>query len=108
MSQVPPTIPGPIGLKPHRGSAILVLGILSLVIGCVGWIMGIIAWVMAKNDLAEMDAGRMDPSGRSNTQAGKICGMISVILHAVAIGFWLLWVLLIGGLAAAGAAAGHR
>jgi hypothetical protein len=64
-------------MKPHRGTLILVLGILGLVVcGPVG----IAAWVMGANDLKEMDAGTMDPSGRGSTQAGKICGMIGCIL----------------------------
>ena len=75
-------------LKPHRGTAVLVLGILGLVV-CI--ICGIIAWVMGKNDLREMDAGRMDPSGRGLTNAGKICGMISVIMLLVQLGFFLLF-----------------
>ena len=74
-------------LTPHRGTAVLVLGILGLV---VCFICGIIAWVMGKSDLEAMDAGTMDPSGRGTTQAGKICGMISVILWCVFIGFYLL------------------
>jgi len=81
-------------LKPHRGTVILVLGIVGLVVGLfgsfccgvfgiVGCICGIIAWVMANGDLKEMAAGTMDPSGRGLTQAGKICGIISVILAIV-------------------------
>src|SRR4051794_5361388 len=46
---------------PHRGSTVLVLGILSLVIGCTGPILGPIAWIMGNTDLAEIRAGRMDP-----------------------------------------------
>ena len=64
-------------LKPHRGTVVLVLGILGLVC-CV--ICGIVAWVMGNTDLAEMDAGTMDDSGRDLTKAGKICGIISVCL----------------------------
>ncbi len=64
-------------MKPHRGTLILVLGILSLVV-CPP--IGIVAWVMGSADLKEMDAGTMDPSGRGTTQAGKICGMIECIL----------------------------
>jgi len=62
-------------LAPHRGSVILVLGI--------------IAWVMGNGDLREMDAGRMDPSGRGLTDAGRILGMTNVILSAVGILFYL-------------------
>ncbi len=59
---------------------ILVLGILGLIV-CVP--LGIAAWIMGGNDLKEMDAGTMDPAGRGNTQAGKICGMIATILMIV-------------------------
>ena len=74
----------PVGqpMRPHRGVLILVFGILGLVC-CM--IFGIVAWVMGSSDLREMDAGRMDPSGRGLTQAGKICGIISVALAAVGI-----------------------
>jgi hypothetical protein len=106
MTQMPPRVPDggyggpPHALQPHRGAIVLVLGILGLVI-C--FICGIIAWVMGKQDLAEMDAGRMDPSGRSLTQAGKICGMISVILVCVGLGVWLIGMVLMGLFAAASA-----
>jgi hypothetical protein len=75
-------------VRPHRGGLILALGILGLV--CC-FICGIIAWVMGSNDLKEMAAGRMDPSGQGMTQAGKICGMISVILQIVGLVIWLLF-----------------
>lgn len=64
-------------MKPHRGTVILVLGILGIVM-CGP--LGIAAWIMGRNDLKEMDAGVMDPGGRGNTEAGKICGMIATIL----------------------------
>jgi hypothetical protein len=67
-------------MKPHRGTMILVLGILGLVI-CGP--LGIAAWIMGGNDLKEMDAGTMDPAGRGNTQAGKICGIIGTILFII-------------------------
>lgn len=84
-------------LKPHRGGVILALGILGIV--CC-FICGIIAWVMGSNDLKEMDAGIKDPSGRGLTQAGKICGIISVILQIVGLVIWLLMMVL-GGASAA-------
>jgi hypothetical protein len=76
---------------------ILVFSILSWVI-CV--IFGIVAWVMGNSDLREMDAGRMDPEGRGMTQAGKIIGMIHVIVSIAAIGLMLVLFLFFGGLAA--------
>ena len=86
-----PTTSQPV--KPHRGVVVLVLGILGLV--CC-FICGIIAWVMGNNDLREMAAGTMDSAGRGMTQAGKICGMISVILQIVGFIIWLLFVVLMG------------
>jgi len=74
-------------LKPHRGAVVLVLGILGIAI-C--FILGIIAWVMGNKDLAEIDAGRMDPSGRGITQAGKICGIVGVCLQIAVIVLQLL------------------
>ncbi|MHC4172746.1 MAG: DUF4190 domain-containing protein [Planctomycetota bacterium] len=78
-------------LAPHRGVLILVLGILGIV--CC-FICGIIAWVMGNNDLREIDAGRMDPTGRGLTQAGKICGMVGVILAIVGIVMQVIFMLL--------------
>jgi len=77
-------------MKPHRGTLVLVLGILGLVIcgPC-----GIAAWAMGASDLKEMDAGTMDPSGRGPTQAGKICGMVACILMIVAL---VIGILVIG------------
>jgi len=69
-------------MKPHRGTVILVLGILSLVL-CAP--LGIVAWILGSGDLKEMDAGAMDPAGRGNTNAGKICGIIGTILMAISI-----------------------
>ncbi|MAN37480.1 MAG: hypothetical protein CMI21_07690 [Opitutae bacterium] len=70
-------------MKPHRGTLILVLGILGLV--CCGIFTAIPAWIMGSADLKEMDAGTMDPEGRGITNAGKICGMIGCILTIVVI-----------------------
>jgi hypothetical protein len=69
-------------MKPHRGTLVLVLGILGLVL-CGP--LGIAAWALGASDLKEMDAGVMDPSGRGPTQAGKICGMIASILMIIGV-----------------------
>jgi hypothetical protein len=83
-AQTPPPIPStyaaaPVAYyaKPHRGTLVLVLGILSIV---VCFIFGIVAWVMANVDLREMAAGTMDPAGEGNTKAGRICGIIGTII----------------------------
>ncbi len=88
-------------MKPHRGTLILVFGILSLVI-CQP--LGIAAWVMGSNDLKQMDAGAMDPSGRSVTNAGRICGIIATIL----LGLSVLVFIALAALGVLGAAMGHH
>jgi len=88
-------------MKPNRATLILVLGILSLVI-CAP--LGIAAWIMGNKDLREMDAGVMDPSGRSLTNGGRICGIIAVVLLALSI----IAVVLMLALGVLGAAAASR
>ena len=80
-------------MKPHRGTMILVLGILGLLV-CGP--LGIAAWVMGNGDLKEIDAGTMDPSGRGTTQAGKICGMIATILMIVGFIIGLIVAVVVG------------
>ena len=70
-------------LAPHRGTIILVLGILSWVGGT--FICGIIAWIMGNNDLKEIRAGRMDPEGESQTNIGRMLGMVNVIFAAISL-----------------------
>jgi len=102
MSETPPTPPttehasGP-PMKPHRGVLILVFGILGLVICPI--IFGVLAWVWGNNDLREIDTGTMDPEGKGLTQAGRIIGMISVILMLVGIAFYVLMFACVGGAA---------
>jgi hypothetical protein len=86
-------------MKPHRGTTVLVLGILSIVV-CQP--LGIAAWVMGNNDLREMNNGLMDPSGRDSTSAGRICGIIGTALMIL----WLLVVMVVlvmGGIGAVAA-----
>ncbi|MFT5107953.1 MAG: hypothetical protein ACI8XO_004796 [Verrucomicrobiales bacterium] len=64
-------------MKPGRGGMILTFGILGLMF-CV--IFGIVAWSMGKSDLAEIEAGRMDPNDQGMTKAGYILGIISCVL----------------------------
>ncbi|MGA1564338.1 MAG: hypothetical protein ACO35C_06985 [Pontimonas sp.] len=85
-------------MEAHRGTTILVLGILGLVVCAV---CGIIAWVMANKDIPKMEAGTMDPEGLGQAKAGKICGMISVILWALAIIAYVVFIVIFVGAAAA-------
>ena len=82
---------GTTAVKPHRGGAVLALGIIGIVL-C--FIAGIIAWVMGRSDLAEMDAGTRDREGYSLTKAGMICGIIGTILGILS----FLWVVFVIGL----------
>jgi predicted Zn finger-like uncharacterized protein len=66
-------------LTPHRGDTIQLLGILSFFL--VPYVLGPMSWIMGNSDLAEMDAGRMDPAGRKSTETGRLCGKISTIIH---------------------------
>jgi len=87
-------------MKPHRGTLLLVFGILGLVV--CGPFTSIPAWIMSVNDLKEMDAGTMDPAGRGQTQAGKILGIIGTILSIIGLIATILMLML--GLLAFGAA----
>ncbi|MGB2808567.1 MAG: hypothetical protein WBC22_12560, partial [Sedimentisphaerales bacterium] len=89
-TETPPQSQQP--LTPHRGTLILVLGILGLVC-CI--ICGIIAWVMGNNDLKQMAAGTMDRSGEGLTKAGKICGIIGVAMQIVGIVLLVIWLILV-------------
>ena len=81
----------------------LVLGILGIVF-C--FILGIIAWVMGNTDLSAMRAGTMDPSGEGLTQAGRICGIISVVLGVLWLCLSIVWIVFIVILGAAAQAGG--
>jgi len=78
--------------EPHRGTLILVLGILGLVtvgiyfLSPIGLGLSVTAWVMGQRDLRRMREKVMDPQGLSQTQAGRICGIVGAVLN-------LLWVL---------------
>lgn len=75
-------------MKAHRGGLILTFGILGLIL-CFPF--GIAAWIMGNSDLAEIRAGRMDPSGEQLVTAGKICGMIATILVIIGFAFALIF-----------------
>ncbi|MFL5245166.1 MAG: zinc-ribbon domain-containing protein [Gemmataceae bacterium] len=99
--------------EPHRGSAVLVMGFislicsplamlfvccppLSLVLCVVSIALGVPAWAMGHGDLRKIEAGTMDPRGRGRTQAGKILGVIgtllSVLVILAAIAFLVYWI----------------
>jgi len=71
------------GGKPHRGTMILIFGILGLI--CCG-LFAIAAAIMGTNDLKEMSAGRMDRSGEGMTRVGQILGFVGI-------GLWIIGVI---------------
>jgi hypothetical protein len=78
-------------MKPHRGTLLLVLGILGLV--CCA-ILAPITWVMANTDLREMQAGVMDRSGEQLTNVAKILGIIGTVLIAIGLLLFVLQIAL--------------
>jgi predicted Zn finger-like uncharacterized protein len=70
-------------MEPHRGTMILVLGILALT--GLGILTGIPAWIMGNADMAKIRAGTMDPEGESNTNIGRILGMVSTIIFLLTV-----------------------
>lgn len=74
-------------VAPHRGTLILVMGLLSWFC-CCGF--GIVAWVMGSQDIKQMEAGRMDPNGLALTKAGYWIGIISLLLNLGMVAFWIL------------------
>ena len=72
---------------PHRGAMVLTFGILG--IACC-FPLGIAAWIMGNNDMQQIEAGMMDPTGKGTTNAGKNCGIIGTILGIFCWGLRLL------------------
>lgn len=94
-------------LEPHRGTLILVLGILAI-IGVGAPITGLIAWILGNGDMAKIRAGQMDPEGESNTNVGRILGMVSTIIWGLGCGACCLFYMVMAMMAGAGAAVGGR
>ncbi len=93
-----------IGAAPHRGGAILALGLVGLAfclpcslicmpVGLVSVPLGIVAWLMANSDLRSMASGQMDPTGEGLTRAGKIVGIITCCLGVLVINLFVLFFL---------------
>ncbi|QDT38885.1 hypothetical protein [Stratiformator vulcanicus] len=68
-------------LKPHRGVAVLILGIFSWFTGIP--FLAVAGVVMGASDLKAMDRGTMDPSGRDMTRWGYWIGLAHLILVGV-------------------------
>jgi hypothetical protein len=74
--------------RPHRGSQVQTLGILSLVLLCMpvpAFILSIVTISMAVSDLSAMNRGEMDESGRGQTKVGLVCAIISPVILGLAV-----------------------
>lgn len=84
--------------QPHRGTLVLVFGILGFLV-CV--LLSPAAWIMGRTDLKQMDAGIMDPEGRTLTQVGMILGIINSCIMLAGLGIMFLWLVLMLGVGVA-------
>ena len=91
-------------LKPHKGMLLRSLAILSF-FGPI--IVAPIVWLMARHDLKEMDAGRMDRAGRPQTRAARRLAIVSTCAWALLVAAFLAYHFIAGGVLIP-AAASHR
>ena len=81
--------PDPSGnIDPHRGTLIVMMGIL----GSACFVFGLAAFVLAKGDLARMETGEVDDSGRALTKLGMTLGLVGVAVQAIVVIFFTLYV----------------
>lgn len=88
----------PVGLKPHRGTTILVMGILAIFCN-VFLVPGLYAWLAGRNDLQQMKAGHMDRQGEDLTRVGMIIGIVMTCIAGIGmiIQFLMLVLMAAGG-----------
>lgn len=90
---------GKIGAIGITGYLLLPFGLGCGVFGVVALVLGISAWSMGNRDLALMDAGRMDPSGRKSTARGRTSGIVLTLLSLLDL---LVFLVLLVALVASG------
>jgi len=78
--------------------AALVLGICSIVFGCffIGLICGIIGLVLAKKGTVAYNEAPDQYTGEGMLKAGKITSIIGIVLSALGIIYWVIWVAILG------------
>jgi hypothetical protein len=85
-----------------NGTAVLVLGIISIVgcfcYGIVGLVCGIIALVLAKKDsvLYQANPGLYSAGSYSNLRAGRVCAIVGVSLSAIYVVIVIIYIIAIG------------
>jgi hypothetical protein len=90
---------GRMDAEPHRGTLILVLGIVSVVSfggalcwglgSLIGLPLGIAAWVMGHKDLQKIRSNQMDREGEGLTLAGRVLGIVGTVLGGLGLLFLL-------------------
>lgn len=78
--------------KAHRGTLILVLALLGYVSVC--FLVSIVAVILGLQDLAEMNAGKMDPEGRAMTIIGVLLAGLWVVGN---VGYLIYGLLVLSG-----------
>jgi hypothetical protein len=96
----------PVARLPIPGAqGILILGIFSLVttfccggIGIVGLVLGIIAVVMSTKAIEtyEKNPKAYTEGSYKNVNAGRICGIIGIVINGVLILFGIIYLILVG------------
>ena len=85
--------------EPHRGGLLLALGragslcaLLTPVLilpGLVALSLGLTVWVLARQDLAKMRAGLMDPAGRKQAGRARRHGLVAALFAAAWLALWV-------------------
>jgi hypothetical protein len=90
-----------------NSAAVLVLGILSIVLcfcyGLIGMTLGIIALVLASKGttIYKANPNAYSLTSFNNLKAGKICAIIGVVLSAIYLIFFVIYILILGAAFAA-------
>jgi hypothetical protein len=82
-----------------KATAAFVLGIVGLSLslfcwGTLGLPCSIVGFVLAKSELAEISAGKSDPTGLWRTQYGKTMSKIGIIVNSIFLGLFVAMFLL--------------
>lgn len=87
--------PSVVAAPNHRGPKIFTVGLLSFVLcGCapVGLWLGVLAARWGTDDLKAMNEGRVDREGYSLTVAGRILGILGLVLSGIALLYWIVMI----------------
>jgi hypothetical protein len=91
-------------VQPHRGHLLILLATVGRACAISAWLLclpgpigfglGVLVWALARRDLREMAAGRVDPLGRGLTRTaleeGIFCVVVS-LLPLLGLGLALCW-----------------